>query len=130
VDRVATFQEMSKDRLWSSSLTSCNLSSPKVNQHKRSSPPSLSLMVNDIFSRMMLPNERLYYNPPRRDDFPSSPSSYSNWQDGLIHILSFIEEKVAKKEENPIVFFMNDKYVCTYDKVSLLRRQKCIQRLA
>ena len=68
----------------------------------------------------MLPNELLIYNPPRRDDFPSSPSSYSNWQDGLIHILSFIEEKVAKKEENPIVFFMNDKYVCTYDKVSVL----------
>jgi hypothetical protein len=68
----------------------------------------------------MLPNERLIYNPPRRDDFPSSPSSYSNWQDGLIHILSFIEEKVAKKEEeNPIVFYMNDKYVCTYDKVSV-----------
>lgn len=105
---------------------SCNLSSPKVNQHKRSSPPSLSV----IFLGMLPPNERLYYNPPRRDDFPSSPSSHSNWQDGLIHILSFIEEKVAKKEGNPIVFFMNDKYVCTYDKVSLLRRQKCIQRLA
>ena len=70
----------------------------------------------------------LLYSPPRREDYPSRPSS--NWRDGLFDVLSHLEESSSSLSSptkggdhqvdissDPIVLFGDDKYVCIYDKV-------------
>ena len=62
-----------------------------------------------------VPADRLVYNRPSKDDYPSRTS---NWRDGLNNILSAVEESEQEKTYNPIVLFRNAKYVCVYDMVS------------
>jgi len=52
----------------------------------------------------------LVYNHPRKEDFPSSRSN--SWRNALDDVLSTVELGT----NDPIVFFKNEKYVCTYDK--------------
>jgi hypothetical protein len=73
-------------------------------------------------------SDSLLYSPPRREDYPSRPSS--NWRDGLFDVLSHVEDPSSSLSSptkggnhqidigsNPIVLFGDDKYVCIYDKV-------------
>ena len=68
-------------------------------------------MINDSHVEK-LPNHRLVYKSPCKDDFPQRSS---NWRDGLRDILSSVEED--SEDNNPIVLFKNSKYVCVYDMV-------------
>lgn len=68
---------------------------------------------SDDFTRVPI---QLLYNPPQKGDFPSQ--SFNNWRNGLKNVLSSVESSSKRHERNPIVLFLNDKYVCTYDMVS------------
>ena len=61
--------------------------------------------------------KRLMYNPPRKEDFLSRSTS-SDWREGLRDVLLSVEVSIQNNEDNPLVLFQNDKYVCTYDMVS------------
>ena len=75
-------------------------------------------------SSSLLP-DRLFYDPPRREDYPHRRSSSSSWRDGLFDVLSSLEESMSLRsgggmidyDDNPIVLYGNDKYVCIYDMV-------------
>ena len=54
----------------------------------------------------------LVYNPPQKEDFPQSAS----FRTALVDILANVESSTSQSENNPIVLFKSDKYVCIYDK--------------
>ncbi|KAL9185315.1 hypothetical protein ACHAXT_003092 [Thalassiosira profunda] len=69
--------------------------------------------------------ETVSFKPPRKEDFP--PQSKS-WCNALKDILASVE---TGSENNPVVFFKSDKYVCTYDKFPKARHHlllMCRQR--
>ena len=61
--------------------------------------------------------KRLMYDPPRKEDFLSRSTS-SDWREGLRDVLLSVEVSIQNNEDNPLVLFQNDKYVCTYDMVT------------
>ena len=62
-------------------------------------------------------SDRLVYKVPNKKDFPKSTN---NWKDGLNNILAAVEKSDKEGKSNPIVLFKNDRYVCTYDMVSVV----------
>mmetsp|Transcript_24675 Transcript_24675/g.59495 ORF Transcript_24675/g.59495 Transcript_24675/m.59495 type:complete len:152 (+) Transcript_24675:82-537(+) len=77
-------------------------------------PPATLAQSHSSTNGQRVP-DRLVYNPPRREDFP--PQSRS-WRNALYDIISSVEESNRQHEHGPVVLFKNEKYVCTYDKVS------------
>ena len=62
-------------------------------------------------------SKSLVYKSPDKKDFPTSTA---NWKDGLNNILAAVEKSDKEGNSNPIVLFKNDRYVCTYDMVSVV----------
>lgn len=62
-------------------------------------------------------SDSLVYKMPDKEDFPKSTT---NWKDGLNNILAAVEKSDKEGKSNPIVLFKNDRYVCTYDMVSVV----------
>ncbi|KAL7549272.1 hypothetical protein ACHAWF_012544 [Thalassiosira exigua] len=52
----------------------------------------------------------LMYDPPRKEDFPPRTKT---WRDGLRNVLAAVES--SRCPRNPLILFMNEEYVCTYD---------------
>ena len=59
----------------------------------------------------------VYKAPADKKDFPTPTT---NWKDGLNAILAAVEKSDKEGKSNPIVLFKNDRYVCTYDMVSVV----------
>lgn len=77
-----------------------------------------------------VPSDRLVYTQPSKSSYPKRSS---NWRNGLYDILDLVEESNQQGEDNPIVLFQNEKYVCIYDMYPkakyhmLLMRRKNVQ---
>jgi len=79
-----------------------------------------------------VPTDRLVYTQPSKSSYPKRSS---NWRNGLYDILDLVEESNQQGEDNPIVLFQNEKYVCIYDMYPkakyhmLLMRRKNIEHI-
>ena len=83
--------------------------------------------ASSICVRASVLPDRLFYDPPHREDYP--PRSSSNWRDGLVDVLSSVESSSSSSSSlsssgeqvdinnRPIVLFGDDKFVCIYDMV-------------
>jgi hypothetical protein len=83
--------------------------------------------ASSICVRASVLPDRLFYDPPHREDYP--PRSSSNWRDGLVDVLSSVESSSSSSSSlsssgeqvdinnHPIVLFGDDKFVCIYDMV-------------
>ena len=76
--------------------------------------------------------DRLVYTQPSKSSYPKRTS---NWRNGLYDILDLVEESNQLGDDNPIVLFQNNKYVCVYDMYPkakyhmLLMRRKNIEHI-
>jgi hypothetical protein len=88
--------------------------------------------VSSSCARASVLPDRLFYDPPRREDYP--PRSSSNWRDGLVDVLSSVESSSPSSSSSSsgeqvdinnhiIVLFGDDKFVCIYDMVRERERE-------
>ena len=109
-------------------------------------PSSLSRNINIVYRSTALmmgdnnistkytkvPSDRLVYTQPSKSSYPKRSS---NWRNGLYDILDLVEESNQQGEDNPVVLFQNEKYVCIYDMYPkakyhmLLMRRKNIEHI-
>ena len=109
-----------------------NLSnSPLCHQINRRT--AIMMVDNDISTEYTdVPSDRLVYKQPSKSSFPKRSS---NWRNGLYDILDLVEVSNQQGEDNPIVLYQNEKYVCIYDMYPkakyhmLLMRRKNVQHI-
>ena len=63
-------------------------------------------------------DDGLSYSHPQKEEYPKRTS---NWRNGLQNILSSVEsnDNGVSGRNSPIVYYQNEKYVCTYDMVRI-----------